>query len=86
MRSVSCQSCGERQRASRVDAGEVRRRALRALLIMGLASSPLIWVKLRLVTGIPRMAYASEVAPVEAMGAECEGGLEQGETALARVD
>lgn len=47
---------------------EIRRRALRALIIMAIASSPLIWVKLRLVTGIPRMAYAAEVepAPIEA--------------------
>lgn len=41
------------------EARAIRRRALRALLIMALASSPLIWVKLRLVTGIPRIAYAA---------------------------
>ena len=29
---------------------------------MALASSPLIWVKLRLVTGIPKMAYAENAA------------------------
>ena len=42
---------------------EIRRRALRSLIIMALASSPLIWVKLRLVTGIPKMAYADSAAP-----------------------
>lgn len=41
------------------EARAIRRRALRALVIMALASSPLIWVKLRLVTGIPRIAYAA---------------------------
>ncbi|MFG0285563.1 MAG: hypothetical protein ACF8R7_14190 [Phycisphaerales bacterium JB039] len=43
-------------------AREIRRRALRSLIIMALASSPLIWVKLRLVTGIPKMAYAIETS------------------------
>lgn len=47
------------------DARAIRRRALRALLIMALASSPLIWVKLRLVTGIPRIAYAEVASPEE---------------------
>jgi hypothetical protein len=59
------------------DSGEMRRRALRALIIMAIASSPLIWVKLRLVTGIPRMAYAAEVQPA---------GADAAETLVARVD
>lgn len=55
----------------------MRRRALRALIIMAIASSPLIWVKLRLVTGIPRMAYAAEVEPAP---------VEAAEPVLAQVD
>jgi hypothetical protein len=78
MRSLSCESGRERDGDSRGASGEVRRRALRALMIMALASSPLIWVKLRLVTGIPRMAYASEVASPT--------GADTVETVMARVD
>lgn len=49
---------------------------------MAIASSPLIWVKLRLVTGIPRMAYAAEVAPAG------PGAVDQApvEAVIARVD
>ena len=71
MRAIPCES-------ERSESGEMRRRALRALVIMAIASSPLIWVKLRLVTGIPRMAYAAEVAPA--------ADAEATETVVARVD
>lgn len=70
MRSDPERTAGE----NRHDAGDLRRRALRALLIMGIASSPLIWVKLRLVTGIPRMAYATEVASGEVVAPALASG------------
>jgi hypothetical protein len=51
----------------------IRQRALRALVIMALASSPLIWVKLRLVTGIPKVAYAASAAAAPSCAAPPQG-------------